>query len=157
MEKKLSPSTKLRTKLRDDDDTSVSLAVSRVSFQQRCHPHLRSCRRGVSRASASARSHRNNILFFASSCARCYPTVTAPSHHTTSYPFDRDIKYVIVDASLLHCRVATSGRGCRPQRVDIQRNKSTRAQAFTASPNTPIITPLACGHLPLWPAYPTRA
>ena len=69
----------------------------------------------MSRASASARSHRNNILFFASSCARCYPTVTAPSHHTTSYPFDRDIKYVIVDASLLRCRVATSGRGCRPQ------------------------------------------
>ena len=120
-------------------------------------PHLRSRRRGVSRASASARSHRNNILFFASSCARCYPTVTAPSHHTTSYPFDRDIKYVIVDASLLRCRVATSGRGCRPQRVDIQRNKSTRAQAFTASPNTPIITPLARGHLQLWPAYPTRA
>ena len=62
--------------------------------------------------------------------------------------------------SLLRHRVASRGRGCRPQRVDIQRNKLTRrrnAQAFTASPNPPIITPLARGHLQLYGQHTQRA
>jgi hypothetical protein len=54
-------------------------------------------------------------IFFASSCARCYPTVTATSHRGISARFDRDIKYVIIDASLVRRPVATSRRGCRQQ------------------------------------------
>jgi len=56
----------------------------------------------------------------------------------------------VIDVSLLRRRVATRGRGCRPQRVDIQQNKLTRgcnALASTASPNAPISLPLARGHL----------
>jgi len=61
-----------------------------------------------------------------------------------------DIGYIVIDVSLLCRHVATRGRGCRPQRVDIQQNKSTRgcnALASTASPNAPISLPFACGHL----------
>ncbi len=39
--------------------------------------------------------------------------------------FDGDIGHVIIDASLICRRVAVGGRGCRPQRVDLQRNKLT--------------------------------
>ena len=74
-------------------------------------------------------------IFFASSCARCYPTVTATSHRGISARFDRDIKYVIIDASLVRRRVATSRRGCRPQRVDFGRKKSTRG--YTQINNQP--------------------
>jgi len=71
--------------------------------------YLRSRRRGVYRASASARSHRKNLLFFASSRACRYPTVTAPSRRGSSTRFDGDIGYVIIDVSLLRHRVASSG------------------------------------------------
>ena len=70
------------------------------------------------RASASARSDQKSLLFFASSCARQYQTVTATSHCGSSAHFNRDIGYVIIYVSFLFGGVASSVRGCRPQRVD---------------------------------------
>ena len=70
------------------------------------------------RASASVRSDQKSLLFFASSCARQYQTVTATSHCGSSARFDRDIGYVIIDVSLLFGGIASSVRGCRPQCVD---------------------------------------
>ena len=99
-------------------------------------------------------------IFFASSSARCYPTVTATTHRGISARFDRDIKYVIIDASLVRRRVATRGRCCRPQHVDLQRNKLMRghiAPASTASSNAPTPIPLARGHLILDGQPPMRA
>ena len=93
---------------------------------------------------------QKNLLFFASLRARQYPTVTATSRRGSSARFNVDVGYVIIDVSLLRRRVATRGRGCRPQRVYLQRNKSTHgrnALASTASPNEPITLPLARGHL----------
>jgi hypothetical protein len=37
---------------------------------------------------------------------RCHPTVTAPSHRGSSARFDENIRNVIIDVSLLCCRVA---------------------------------------------------
>ena len=76
---------------------------------------------------------RKNLLFFTSSRVRQYPTVTATSRGGSSASFVRDIGYAIIDASLVRRCVATRGRGCIPQRVDLRQNKSTRghnAQAF---------------------------
>ena len=52
------------------------------------------------------------------SSRRQYPTVPATSRRGISARFDGDISYVLIDVSLFRRRVATSGRGCRPQRVD---------------------------------------
>ena len=71
--------------------------------------YLRSRWRGVYRASASARSHRKKLIFFASSCACQDRTVTATSRRGSSARFDGDIGYVIIDVSLLRRRVASSG------------------------------------------------
>ena len=100
---------------------------------------------------------RKNLLFFASLRARQYPTVTATSHHGSSAHFNGDIGHVIIDASLVRHRVATRGRGCRCQRIDIQRNKSTRgrnALASTDPPNEPITPAIARGHLLLDGQHP---
>ncbi len=70
---------------------------------------------------------RKILLFFASSRAGQYRTVTATSRHLSSACFDGDVGYVVTDAYLLRRHVATRGRGCRPQRVDFRRKQSTRA------------------------------
>jgi len=78
------------------------------------------------------------------------PTVPATSCHGIDARFDGDIRYAVIGVSLLRCCVTTRGRGCRPQRVNIQQNKLTRGcntLASTASPNAPISLPLARGHL----------
>jgi len=119
--------------------------------------------RAVGVRSAAIRARARNYekeQFDDTSSRRQYPTVPAPSCRGSSARFNGGIGYVIIDVSLLRRRVASRGRGCRPQRVDIQRNKSTRrrnAQAFTASPNPPIITPLARGHLQLYGQHTQRA
>jgi len=83
--------------------------------------------------------------------SRCqYPTVPSTSCRGIDARFDGDTGYVVIDMSLLRRRVATRGRGCTPQRVDIQQNKSMRGcnvLASTASPNAPISLLLARGHL----------
>jgi hypothetical protein len=102
---------------------------------------------------------QKNLLFFALSCARQYPTVTATSHRGSSMRFDSDIGHVIIDTSLVCCCVATRGRGCRPQRINLRRNKLTRghiAPASTASSNAPTPIPLARGHLILDGQPPIR-
>ena len=121
---------------------------------------LRVRRRGVYPACVSARSHEKNLLFFASLCARQYPTVTATSHRGSSARFDGAIGHVIIDASLVPRRVATRGRGCRPQHVDLRQNKLMRghiAPASTASSNAPTPILLARGHLILDDQPPMRA
>ena len=108
---------------------------------------LRSLGWGVFRASASARSHKNSTIF------RIVARRSIPNHGNhfpslSSARFDGDVGYVVTDEYLLRRRVATRGRGCRPQRVHIQQNKSMRgcnALASTASPNAPITLPLALG------------
>ena len=67
----------------------------------------------------------------------------ATSHRTRTYRFDGDIGHIIIDVSLIRRRISTRRRSCRPQRVDLQRNSSTRCPnvlASTASPNDPITT-----------------
>ena len=59
---------------------------------------------------------QKNLLFFASLRTGQYQTVTANSRRLSSAPFDGDVGYVVTDAYLLCRRVATRGRGCRPQR-----------------------------------------
>jgi len=80
-----------------------------------------------------------------------YPTIPATSCRGIDARFDGDTGYAVIDVALLRRRVATRhGRGCRPQHVNIQQNKSTcscNALASTASPNAPISLPLARGHL----------
>jgi hypothetical protein len=79
--------------------------------------------------------------FDVTSSRRKYPTIPATSRCGISARFNGDIRYVLIDVSLFRRRVATSGRGCRPQRVNFLRNKSTcghNALASTASPNAPI-------------------
>ena len=93
---------------------------------------------------------RKNLLFLASLHACQYPTVTATFHRGSSTRFDQDIRYVIIDVSLLCRCVATRGRGCRPPRIDFRWNTSTRHHntlASIASPEAPITPPLVCGHL----------
>ena len=152
----------------DDDDTSVSLAVSRVSLRQgkvnsptkEAHPPPKTPHvtpstfsRAVGVRSAAIRARASNYekeQFDDTSSRRQYPTEPATSRHGSSARFNVDVGYVIIDVSLLRRRVATRGRGCRPQRVYLRRNKSTRgrnALASTASPNEPITLPLARGHL----------
>ena len=70
---------------------------------------------------------RKILLFFASSRAGQYRTVTATSRHLSSARFDGEVGYIVTDAYLLRRRVATRGRGCRPQRVDFGRKQLTRA------------------------------
>ncbi len=70
---------------------------------------------------------QKNLLFFASSRAGQYRTVTATSRRLSSARFDDEVGYVVTDAYLLCRRVATRGRGCRPQRVNFGRKQSTRA------------------------------
>ncbi len=100
---------------------------------------------------------RKNLLFFASLRARQYPTVTATFRRGSSARFDGDIGHVIIDASLVRRHIATRGRGCRRQRIDIQRNKLTRgrnALASTDPPNEPITPAIAHGHLLLDGQHP---
>ena len=88
--------------------------------------------------------------FDVTSSHRQYPTVTATSCCGIDTRFDGDIGYIMIDVSLLRRHVATRGRGCKPQRIDNQQNKSTRgcnALVSTASPNAPISLLLAHGHL----------
>ena len=95
-------------------------------------------------------SPQKNRGFFASSCVRQYSTITAPSRQGSSARFDRDIKYVIIDMSLLFCGVASSRRGCRHQPINIRQNKSTHGRNVLAStdpPNDPITPVIARGHL----------
>ena len=98
-----------------------------------------------------------NLLFFTSLRARQYPTVTATSRRGSSARFDGDIGHIIIDASLVCRRVATRERGCRRQRINNQRNKSTRgcnALASTDPPNKPITPAIARGHLLLDGQHP---
>jgi hypothetical protein len=91
------------------------------------------------------------------SSRRQYPTVPATSHCGISAHFDGDIRYVLIDVSLFRRRVATSGRGCRPQRVNFLRNKLTRghnALDSTASPNAPITPLFARSHLVQYGQHP---
>jgi hypothetical protein len=97
---------------------------------------------------ARVRDKHEKEQFDVTSSHRKYPTIPATSRHGISAHFDGDIRYVLIDVSLFRRHVATSGRGCRPQRVDFLRNKLTRghnALASTASPNAPITLPLARG------------
>ena len=92
--------------------------------------------------------------------AHHYPTVTATSRCGSSMRLDGKEGYVIIDVSLLRCRVATRGRGCRPQHVNFLQNKLTRvdnALASTASPNKPILSTLAHSHLQLDGQCPKQA
>jgi hypothetical protein len=151
----------------DDDDTSISLAISSVSLRQgkvtsqskdahpppktpHVIPSILSIARGggLSRLRARARDKHEIEQFDVTSSRRQYPTVPATSRRGICARFDGDIRYVLIDVFLFCHRVATSGRGCRPQRVDFLRNKSTcghNALASTASPNAPITLPLAHG------------
>ena len=95
-----------------------------------------------------ARDKHEKEQFDVMSSRHQYPTVPATSLCGISARFDWDIRYVLIDVSLFRRRVATSGRGCRLQRVNFLRNKSTcghNALASTASPNAPITLPLARG------------
>jgi len=100
---------------------------------------------------------QKNLLFFASTCACQYPTLTATSRRGSSACFDGDIGQVIIDASLIRRCIATRGRGCRRQRIVIQQNKSMRgrnALASTDPPNEPITPAIARGHLLLDGQHP---
>jgi len=106
---------------------------------------------GVCRASITAACERQQKeQFDVTSSHRQYPTVPATSCRGIDALFNGDTGYVVIDVSLLRRCVTTHGRGCRPQPVDIQQNKSMRgcnALAFTASPNAPISLPLTRSHL----------
>ena len=68
-------------------------------------------------------------------CANQYSTLTAPSRRTRSLRFVVNFRHVVIDVLLLRRRINTSRRGCRRQRLDFRRHKSTRphnAQASTA-------------------------
>ena len=98
----------------------------------------------------SACKQQQKKQFDVMSLRRQYPTIPATSCGGIDARFDGDIGYIVIDVSLLCHRVAMHGRGCRPLRVNIQQNESTRgcnALASTASPNAPISLPLARGHL----------
>jgi len=98
----------------------------------------------------SACEQQQKEQFDVTSLRRLYPTVPTTSCRGIDARFDGDIGYIVIDVSLIRSRVAMRGRGCRPQRVDIQQNKSRlgcNALASTASPNAPISLPLARGHL----------
>jgi len=69
----------------------------------------------------SACERQQKEQFDVTSLRRQYPTVPATSCHGIDARFDGDIGYVVIVVSLLRRRVATRGRGCRPQRVDIVR------------------------------------
>ena len=95
----------------------------------------------------SACKRQQKEQFDVTSSRRQYQTVPATSCRGIDARFDGDTGYVVIDMSLLRHRI---GRGCRPQRIDIQQNKLMRgcnALASTASPNAPISLPLAHGHL----------
>jgi hypothetical protein len=142
-------------KTRDDDDTSISLAISSLSLPQGkvtsqskdAHPPPKTPHVSPSifyRAWGGFEPPQSALTL----SRRKYPTVPATSRRGISARFNGDIRYVLIDVSLFRRRVATSGRGCSPQRVDFLRNKSTRghnALASTASPNAPITLPLALG------------
>ena len=103
---------------------------------------------------------QENLLFFASLRAHQYPNVTATSRRGSSARFNGDIGHVIINESLVRRCVATRGRGCRLQCVDLQQNKSTRghiALASTASSNAPTPIPLTRGHLILDGQPPMQA
>ena len=75
----------------------------------------------------SACERQQKEQFDVTSSRRQYPTVPATSCRGIDARFNGDIGYVVIDVSLLRRRVATRGRGCRPQRVDFGRKQSTRA------------------------------
>jgi hypothetical protein len=103
---------------------------------------------GSSCLRARVRDKHKKEQFDVTSLRRQYPTVPATSRRGISARFDGDIRYVLIDVSLFRRHVATSGRGCRPKRIDFLRNKSTRGHnvlASTASPNAPITLTLTCG------------
>ena len=60
---------------------------------------------------------------------RCHLTVTAPSHRGSSARFDENIRNVIIDVSLLCCRVATS-RGGRIATTTINHWKGQRERRW---------------------------
>jgi hypothetical protein len=70
---------------------------------------------------------RKILLFFASSRAGQYQTVTTTFCCLSSARFDGDFGYVVTDVYLLCRRVAMRGRGCQPQLVDFGRKQSTQA------------------------------
>ena len=132
-------------KTRDDNDTSISLAISSVSLQQ---SKVTSQSKDLHRPPKTPHVSRSIFYRVWVSSRRQYPIVPATSRPGISTCFNGDIRYVLIDVSLFRRRVATSGRGCSPQRVDFLRNKSTRghnALASTASPNAPITLPLTRG------------
>jgi hypothetical protein len=79
---------------------------------------------------AVAEQHRSNTkknnLTSRRRAANTQPYQPLTPRRGISALFDGDIRYVLIDVSLFRHRVATSGRGCRPQRVDFLRNKLTR-------------------------------
>ena len=114
---------------------------------------------GSSRLRARARDKHEKEQFDVTLSRRKYPTVPATSRRGISARFDGDIRYVLIDVSFFRRRIATSGRGCRPQRVNFLRNKSTRghnALASTASPNAPITPLFARSHLIQYGQHPKR-
>ena len=83
--------------------------------------------------------------------------MTATSHRGSSARFNGDIGHVIIDASLVRHRVAMRGRGCRRQRIDIQRNKLTRGcnvLVSTDPPNKSITPAIVRGYLLLDGQHP---
>ena len=87
---------------------------------------------GSSRLRARARDKHEKEQFDVTSSRRQYPTVPATSRRGISARFNGDITYVLIDVPLFRRRVATLGRGCRPQRVDFLRGgkRSMAAGAF---------------------------
>jgi hypothetical protein len=115
---------------------------------------------GSSHLRARARDKYQKEQFDVMSSRRQYPTVPATSRCGISAHFDGDIRYVLIDVSLFRRRFATSGRGCRPQRVDFLQNKSTRGHnvlASTASPNAPITPIFVRSHLTQYGQHPKQA
>jgi hypothetical protein len=114
---------------------------------------------GSSHLRAHARDKHEKEQFDVMLLRRQYPTVPATSRSGISACFDGDIRYVLIDVSLFRRGVATSGRGCRPQRVNFLRNKlmcGHNALASTASPNAPITALFACSHLIQYGQHPKQ-
>jgi hypothetical protein len=115
---------------------------------------------GVGAASERARDKHEKEQFDVTSSRCQYPTVPATSRHGISARFNGDIRYVLIDVSLFRRCIATSGRGCRPQRVNFLQNKLTRghnalASASSASsPNAPITPLFARSHLIQYGQHP---
>jgi hypothetical protein len=64
------------------------------------------CVGGVHIALPPPRAPTEKLTIFCIVMLRCHPTVTAPSHHGSSARFDKNIRNIIIDVSLLRRRVA---------------------------------------------------